>query len=71
MVMRKPLPAEYVAKIYDAAKTAVSDTAARRKWGESAFGSPVATIELCAEIARLNRERLGLIARVRDSKEPK
>ena len=49
----KPLPDEYLVQYFQAAKKAVSDTNARRKWAHTQWGSPVGPILLIEEIARL------------------
>lgn len=51
---RMPLSADYIHKVHEDAKRAVSDLAYRRRWGETKSGSPISTLALCEEIARLN-----------------
>lgn len=51
-----PLSLEHVGQIYKDAKRAIADVKRRRIWGDSRSGSPVSTIFLCEEIARLNLE---------------
>ena len=51
-----PLPASYVKKVHADAKRAVGSVERRSAWGDSRSGSPVVTMWLCEEIARLNRE---------------
>lgn len=54
LALRKPLDAQFVGKINQAAMKALGNVVARRKWPDSSAGSPVTTNLLCAEIARLN-----------------
>lgn len=53
---RHPLPPAYIARIRDAAKRALSGNEFRRKWADSEWCSPMMTMQLCEEIARLNVE---------------
>lgn len=53
---RHPLPPAYIARIREGAKKALSRNELRRNWADSEFSSPVMTMQLCAEIARLNIE---------------
>jgi hypothetical protein len=59
---RKPLSPEYIAGVHRAAMLALADVERRRSWGNSKNGSPVATLSLCSEIARLNILRSEMVA---------
>lgn len=58
---RAPLSAEDVHKSHRAAMRALADVTHRRKWAESRYGSPVAVLALCEEIARLHRDPSTLL----------
>lgn len=51
---REALPPKYIKRVFDAAKRANSNVLRRRAWADDPFASPVVTLQLCAEIARLN-----------------
>lgn len=59
---RKPLSAQYIGTMHKAAMRALADIAVRRRWGNSRHASPVATLSLCEEIARLQIERAEMLA---------
>lgn len=59
---RTPLPASYVKRIHEATKRAISDAHRRQRWGDSEAGSPVVTMMLCSEVARLNLLQADLLA---------
>lgn len=59
---RKPLSAQYIGTMHKAAMRALADIAVRRRWGNSRNASPVATLSLCEEIARLQIERAEMLA---------
>lgn len=62
----KPLTAEYVGEVHRAAMRAIGDVNTRRRWPDHKHGSPVATMLLCAEVARLNIERAELLAALQE-----
>ena len=63
---RKPLPPAYVKRAFEAARRACGSVERRRAWPMSEWGSPVLLMQLCSEIARLQRINADMLAALKE-----